>query len=205
MRVDPARDRWLALALLLGVLGLVYGLLVHPLWVRPLAALDQELAAVQERQARVQAELSQRDAIAARLAQAREQLAQRPGLMPQASTEQASAALVQRLEQAVSQASPGNRSCVITARSPLPDAGGQAAFARVSVQARLRCGTPELLAVLHELESGHPRLFIDNLNILAQRYQSIPGETGNGLDVAFELIGWLDPVRAPHDGGEHAQ
>lgn len=207
MRVDPSRDRWLALALLLAVLGLVYGLLVHPLWVRPLHALDQELASVIERQARVQAELSQRGAIAERLAQAREQLAQRPGFMQQGSAEQASAALVQRLEQAVAQASPGNRSCAITARSPLPDAGGNAPFARVSVQARLRCGTPELLAVLHALESGHPRLFVDNLNILAQRYQAVPGETGAGLDVAFELIGWLDPARAtaPVAGGEHAQ
>ena len=39
-------------------------------------------------------------------------------------------------------------------------------LARVTVQVRLRCGTPELASVLHSLEGGTPRLFVGNLNVL---------------------------------------
>ena len=48
---------------------------------------------------------------------------------------------------------------------------------RVTVQVRLRCGTPELATVLHALESGSPRVFVDNLNVLAQRYFFMPGQS----------------------------
>ena len=87
------------------------------------------------------------------------------GFLPEASAELATAALVQRLETIVSQASPGNRSCAITNRSPMSEPRRDR-FARVVVQVRLRCGTPELAAVLHSIESGTPRLFVGNLNVL---------------------------------------
>lgn len=203
--VVPLRDRLLALGLLLGVLAAVHVLVLHPLWVAPMLALEEELVQVRERQGRVEAELAQAPVIAERLAQAQAELGSRPGFLPEASAEQASSALVQRLEQAVTTASPGNRSCAITSRSPLPVQPGNAPFVRVSLQARLRCGTPELQAVLHALETGHPRLAIENLTLLAQRYQSMPGETGAGLDVAFELVGYLDPALAAPAGGEHGR
>ena len=78
-----------------------------------------------------------------------------PGFLPEASAELATAGLVQRLETVVLQASPGNRSCAITNRSPMTEATPRA-FPAVVVQVRLRCGTPELAAVLHSLESGTP-------------------------------------------------
>src|SRR3546814_19852420 len=69
-----------------------------------------------------------------------------PGFMPQRSTELATSALVQRLETAVLEASPGNRSCAIINRSPLTEARQQR-FPRVAVQVRLRCGNPGLATV----------------------------------------------------------
>ena len=47
------RDRWLALALLLAVIGLVYLLLVHPLFTVPLREADARIAELRERDARV--------------------------------------------------------------------------------------------------------------------------------------------------------
>ena len=68
---------------------------------------------------------------------------------------------------------------------------------RVVVQVRLRCGTPELATVLHSLESGEPRLFVGNLNVLANRMYFSPGTqapaSGGGLDVSFDLYGYLSP------------
>jgi general secretion pathway protein M len=61
------------------------------------------------------------------------------------------------------------------------------------MQVRLRCGVAELATVLHSLETGSPRLFVDNLNLIAQRFQQSANESGLGLDVSFELAGYLLP------------
>ena len=121
----------------------------------------------------------------------------RPGFLPETTPERATAGLVQRLETVVAHASPGNRSCAISNRSPLAEARPDR-FPRVTVQVRLRCGAPELASVLHALETGAPRMFVDNLNVLAQRYFFMPGQGGRGqsggLDVSFDLYGYIAPT-----------
>lgn len=188
------RDRWLALALLLAVLGLAYLLLVHPWFTQPLRAIDADVAALREREQRVLAQLQQRPQIEQRLRATREALQQRPGFLREGTAEAAAAALGARLQDAVAMASPGNRSCTISNRTPLSDNRRDAAFVRVAMQVRLRCGVAELATVLHSLETGSPRLFVDNLNLIAQRFQQSPNESGLGLDVSFELAGYLLPA-----------
>ncbi|QNH14086.1 type II secretion system protein GspM [Xanthomonas sp. SI] len=192
VQVDK-RDRWLALGLLLAALALAYLLLVHPWWTVPMREVEAQIQELRQRELRVRMQLQQAPQVAQRLQQAQRDLAARPGFLRETSAELASAGLVQRLESAVATASPGNRSCAISNRSPLAADNRRDRFTRVAVQVRLRCGTPELAAVLHALESGTPALFVDNLNVMAQRYQLSPGESGNGLDVAFELAGYLRP------------
>lgn len=187
------RDRWLALALLLAVIALAYLVLVHPWFTRPLLAINTDISELQERQQRVQAQLQQRRPVAQGLQQAQAALAGRPGFLREATAESAAAALSARLQDAVASASPGNRSCTISNRSPLQDTARDAQFPKIALQVRLRCGIPEMAAVLYTLETGSPRLFINNLNLLAQRFQQSPNETGTGLDVSFELVGYLKP------------
>jgi len=187
------RDRWLALALLLAVIALAYLALVHPWFTRPLLAINTDITDLQERDQRVQAQLQQRGAVARGLQQAQAALAGRPGFLREATAESAAAALSSRLQDAVASASPGNRSCTISNRSPLQDTSADAVFPKVALQVRLRCGIPEMAAVLYTLETGSPRLFVNNLNLLAQRFQQSPNETGTGLDVSFELVGYLQP------------
>lgn len=192
------RDRWLALGLLLAVLALAYLLLVHPWWTAPLLQADRDLAQARERELRVRTQLQQAPEIERRFAAASAEAARHPGFLTETSAELATAGLVQRLENVVAQASPGNRSCAISNRSPLATAADDQRFHRVVVQVRLRCGTPELAAVLHALESGSPRLFIDNYNVLAQRYFQLgQGAGSGGLDVSFDLYGYLRPAIAP--------
>lgn len=187
-----ARDRWLALALLLGAVLAAYLLLVHPWFTQPMRALGEHIDTLQERELRIRRELDQAPEVRAALDQARDAMATMPGFMPQSSVELATAALVQRLEQAVVEASPGNRSCAISNRSPMT--GGRAErYPRASVQVRLRCGNPELAAVLHSLETGTPRLFVDNLNILSQRHTVAAGAASGGVDVSFDLSGYVLP------------
>ena len=191
-----SRDRWLALAILAGVLALAYLVLVHPWWTAPLLETNARIDSLRERDLRARMELAQAPQVQQRLEAARAAAGSAPGFMAEANVQLATSALVQRLEQAVLQASPGNRSCAITNRQPMNDAR-QERFPRATVQVRLTCGNPELAAVLHSLESGSPRLFVDNLNILAQRYQFSGNQgSGGGVDVSFDLYGYLQPAPA---------
>jgi general secretion pathway protein M len=70
----------------------------------------------------------------------------------------------------------------------------QQRFPRVAVQVRLRCGNPELAAVLYSLENGSPRLFIDNLNVLTLGSFGADAQSSGGLDVSFDLYGYLQPL-----------
>ena len=192
-RQVSTRDRWLALGLLLAALALAYLLLVHPWFTQPMRELGSRIDTLQERELRIRRELEQAPQVRAAIGQAREAMAATPGFMPQSSVELATAALVQRLEQAVVEASPGNRSCAISNRSPMT--GGRAErYPRATVQVRLRCGNPELAAVLHSLETGTPRLFVDNLNILSQRHTVAAGTASGGIDVSFDLSGYVLPA-----------
>lgn len=197
----PERDRWLALALLLGVLALVYALLLHPLWVQPMQEVQSRIEGLRERDARMRALLAEAPAITQRTT-AQQAQGMSPGFLTEASVELATAGLVQRLEGVVAQASPGGRSCAISNRAPLDNAQTAARFRRVTVQVRLTCGNAELLAVLHTLEAGRPYLFVDNLNINTARYfatQVVPG-AGGGLDATFDLSGYLRPAGGTSGG-----
>ncbi len=199
-RKRQQRDRWLALGLLLLALLLGYLVLLHTWWTAPMLDAQSRIETLQQRELRQRMQLRQGPEIARRLQQVQAALAHRPGFLAESTTELATASLVQRLESVVEQASPGNRSCAITNRSPLADDNAtKERFRKVTVQVRLRCGTPELSTVLYALEAGTPRLFVDNLNVLAQRYFFAPGQGGaqaGGLDVSFDLYGYLRPLPA---------
>ena len=192
------RDRWLALGLLLGALLAAYVVFVHPWWTVPMQEAGDQLETARERELRLRMQVKQAPQVRQRLEQARAQLSRTPGFLSERSAELATASLVQRLETVVAQASPGNRSCEISNRSPLQETSREK-YQKVTVQVRLRCGTPELASVLHALEGGTPRLFVNNLNVLGQRVFFNPGEgsTQGGLDISFDLSGYLEPTGAP--------
>lgn len=198
------RDRLLAMALLLVVLGLIYVVVLHPLFTQPLRAADARIADLRDRDARVRALLKQAPQISQRLAEL-DARGTSTGFLAEPTSELATASLIQQLERVVSEVSPGNRGCAITNRAPLSGEPPPGRFRRVTVQVRLRCGNGETLAVLHALESTRPYLFVDALNISSQRYFAIPGNNApqeGGLDVSFDLYGYLRP--APRPAGEGA-
>lgn len=190
------RDRLLAIGLLFAVLGLLYLLVLHPLFTQPLREADARIADLRDRDARVRALLQQAPEITKRLAEI-DARGNTSGFLAEPTTELATASLIQKLEQVVGEVTPGNRGCAITNRAPLSGEPPPGRFRRVTVQVRLRCGNAETLAVLHALESARPYLFVDTLNISSQRYFAIPGNNPpqeGGLDVSFDLYGYLRPV-----------
>ncbi len=194
--VRAERDRLLALALLLAVLGLIYLVVLHPLFTQPLHAADARIAELRDRDARMRALLKQKPEIERRLVEL-EARGSGAGFLLEPTSELATASLIQQLERVVEEVTPGNRGCAITNRAPLTAEPTPGRFRRVTVQVRLRCGNAETLAVVHALESARPYLFVDMLNITAQRYFAIPGNNlpqEGGLDVSFDLYGYLRPA-----------
>lgn len=194
--IRAERDRWLALALLLAVLGLVYVVLVRPLFSAPLQQAEAHIDDLQQRDARLRSLLVQRPQIERRLAEL-DARGGGPDFLVEPTSELATAALIQQLETVVTDASPGGRGCALVNRTPLSDVNQAGRFRRVAVQVRLRCGNGETLAVLHALESARPYLFVDALGITAQRYFAVPGSAQpqeGGLDVSFNLYGYLRPT-----------
>ena len=190
------RDRWLALGLLGAALALAYLVLVHPWWTVPMLAESERIDTLQQRELRARMQLRQAPEVRRALELARAQQQRSAGFLPESTSELATAGLIKRLETVVAEASPGNRACAIANRSPLTEPGSER-YVRVAVQVRLRCGVPETAAVLHALEGGVPRVFVDNLNMLAQRYFAMADQGGQqgsgGLDVSFDLYGYLRP------------
>ena len=198
------RDRWLALALLLAVAGLLYLLFLHPWFTTPLREADARIAELQVRDSRVRALLQQAPQIQQRLA-ALDARGNTAGFLAEPTAELATAALIQQLERVVGEASPGNRGCAITNRAPQTGEPPAGRYRRVTVLVRLRCGNAETLAVLHALESARPYLFVDAVNTTAQRYFAIPGSgqpQEGGLDVAFDLYGYLRPAPVANGDSE---
>lgn len=196
------RQRWSALGLLALALGLGYLVFVHPAFTEPLRALDARIAQLEQRDVRMRALLAQQPQVRQRLAQLQASGAD-AGFLPEATTELATAALIQRLQQVLEQVSPGSRGCAITNRAPITGEPPPDRYRQVGINVRLRCGNAETVAVLHALESGRPYLFVDALSITAQRYFAIPGNQlpqEGGLDVSFNLYGYLRPAAA--EGGD---
>jgi general secretion pathway protein M len=207
MPAVPDRDRWLALGLLLAALALAYLAFVHPWWTVPMGEAGARIDAAQSRGSRAAAQLAKAPEITRRLREARALDARAPVFLSEPTVELATAALATRLESEVANASPGNRGCAISNRSPAEQVPGDGPYAKASVHVRLRCGNAELGALLQALEGGSPVLFVDNLAVVSQGFFEYPGQGGRqdgGLDVEFDLYGYLKPSAAARAGATHA-
>ncbi|MAL03090.1 MAG: general secretion pathway protein GspM [Arenimonas sp.] len=196
--MTPAADRARWLLAGLGLVLLAYLVLVHWWFTAPMLAMGDEISRLRDEHLALRMEIAQRPALEAELARVNAFEAGNTAYLPEANRQLATAALVQRLESVVSQASPQSGRCQITARTPTEDRS-QESFVRASVQVRLRCGMPELAAVLHALESGSPQLFVENLELLSRASYLGAAKEAGGLDVSFTLYGYL--LAKPGVGG----
>jgi len=188
--VTPAADRLKLLAGAALAVALAYAVLLHWWWTAPMLAMGAEISQLRDQELVLREEIAQRPVLEAELARVREFERGNPGFLPETNRQLATAALVQRLEAVIAEASPQPGRCQITARTPTESRVDEP-FVRATVQVRLRCGMAELGAVLHALESGSPQLFVDNLDLLSRRSYLAAGPEGGGIDVSFDLFGYL--------------
>lgn len=194
LAMDPRHGRWTALALLLGLLFLLYLVFVHWWFVVPFS--EARTAFIEERaqEQRLRAISAQRSDIEARLAEVRAFEAGNPGFLAENSFDLAASALIMRLQALVERQGQPER-CLVINSQPVRGGPGGEAFERVTVQMRLRCELEHLHPVLHDLETGSPQLFLSELNIIARRIPSNPSaEPFVGyVDVSFNVHGYLRP------------
>jgi general secretion pathway protein M len=183
-------ERWKSLAGVALVLVLAYFIFVHWWFTAPMMTMGEQINQLRNQELQYRMEASQRPALEKRLSEVRQQQALTPHFLPEANKELASAALVQRLEQVVSAASPNPNACQITARTPTDYAENED-FQRVTVRVNLRCGMAEMAEIMHSLEGGSPQLFIDNLELLSRNSYNNAGPVGGAVEVVFDLFGYI--------------
>lgn len=186
----PAAERLKLLGGAALAVVLAYFVLLHWWWTAPMLEMGDEIAQLRDQELALREEIAQRPVLESELARVREFEQGNPGFLPETNRQLATAALVQRLEAVIAEASPQPGRCQITARTPT-ESRVEEPFVRATVQVRLRCGMAELGAVLHALESGSPQLFVDNLDLLSRRSYLAAGPEGGGIDVSFDLYGYL--------------
>ncbi|NCT66778.1 MAG: general secretion pathway protein GspM [Rhodanobacteraceae bacterium] len=191
-RFQPKDGRFLAVVLLLIVLMLVYLVGVHWWFVAPQMQFATEMDDLREQQLRYRQTSAEKPAIEQRLAEVRAYEQGNQAFLSETDPNAASAALIQRLKQAMSDHAKDEKRCQ-TVSTQSYNAGEEELYKRVTVQARLRCDLEPLAAILYELENGKPYLFVDNVMIYKQQAYVPPGAkvTQSPLDVRFNLSGYL--------------
>jgi general secretion pathway protein M len=104
----------------------------------------------------------------------------------------ASAALIQRLKQAMTEHAKDEKRCQqISAQNY--NGSEEERYKRVTVQVRLKCDLEPLAAIFYDLENGKPYLFVDQMMIYKQQTYTPPGAkvAPVPLDVRFNLSGYL--------------
>lgn len=191
-KIQPKDGRFLAVVLLLIVLLLVYLLGVHWWFVAPHLQYAGEMQELREQQLRYRNAIEQKPEIEQRLAEVKAYEQGNRAFLSETDPNAASAALIQRLKQAMTDHAKDEQRCQNVSTQSF-NGGEEELYKRVTVQARLKCDLEPLAAILYDLENGKPYLFVDQVMIYKQQSYSPPGVKvmPNPLDVRFNLSGYL--------------
>jgi general secretion pathway protein M len=188
----PAKGqgKLLAIGLLLLVGLLAYGIGFAGFFAHQ-GQLNEELDGLAVQLANFRRAAGERDRLKAELDQVKSQDQTSALFMTEENFDLGAATLDSRLKQVVAQRARDTQRCQVTSsstRRPLEPER----FEKVTVSVRMRCDLEDLIAVFHELESGVPVLFLENVNIFYEQAAYMGNQPGIGyLDVRFDLSGYL--------------
>lgn len=191
-RFQPKDGRFLALVLLAIVLMIVYLVGVHWWFVAPQMQFSSDMQDLREQQLRFRQTTAEKPEIEKRLAEIKTYEQGNQAFLPETDVNAASAALIQRLKQAMTEHVKDEKRCQSISQQNF-NGGEEELYQRVAVQARLRCDLEPLAAILYDLENGKPYLFVDQVMIYKQQSYQPPGAkvAAAPLDVRFNLSGYL--------------
>jgi general secretion pathway protein M len=203
----PKDGRFLAVVILLIVLLIVYLVGIHWWFVAPQLQFRADMADLRDQQLHFRQAAAQRPEIERRLAAIRAREQSHQAFLADTDQNAASAYLIQRLNQAISDHAKDEKRCSSAGQQPYTN-NEEELYKRVTVQARLRCDLEPLAAILYDLENGKPYLFVDQLMIYKQQTYRPPGgkdTAGAPLDVRFNLTGYLRQPGKPSPSAKVAQ
>lgn len=180
--------RCLISAALAVVLLVILGLAVILPWWNQMALYDEEALDTAERMGRYQNLIASKQDLAKELQQLRANQNKQGVFITAPSTELAAAQLQRHAKDAVSKAGGTLVSTQNLAQDPddMPE--------KIQVRVRMKGDAGALADVLHNIESAHPLMFVENLSVKSRR--TVKGRRKNrvttyDLDVSFDLAGYL--------------
>lgn len=191
-RFQPKDGRFLAVVLLAIVLMLVYFVGVHWWFVAPQMQFAADMGDLREQQLRFRQTIAEKPEIEKNLAEVKTYEQGNQAFLGEADANAASAALIQRLKQSMTDHVKDEKRCTSVSQQNF-SGGEEELYKRVTVQARLKCDLEPLAAILYDLEKGKPYLFVDQLMIYKQQTYTPPNSKAPPalLDVRFNLSGYL--------------
>jgi general secretion pathway protein M len=153
--------RFLALALLLLPLAVLARLIVVPAW-QAYAAQGERIAEARAQLQRYQRLAAQLPALRAQEAGLREQQLLMPYLIDAPNSALAAAGVQQRLQEVAA----SHQGRILSTRVLKTSSDGP--FEKVAVNARLQVPLEGLQAMLYELETGQPYLFIEDVSVMGR-------------------------------------
>jgi general secretion pathway protein M len=147
---------------------------------------------LREQQLRFRQAAAQKPEIEKRLTAIHEREQSNQAFLTDTDQNAASAWLIQRLNQAISDHAKDEKHCSSNGQQQYTG-GEEELYKHVTVQARLRCDLEPLAAILYDLENGKPYLFVDQIMVYKQQTYQPPGSkaAASPLDVRFNLTGYL--------------
>ena len=179
-------SRGLAVALLIGMGGVLYAGIIEPLWSRH-QNFRQSRVSSTELLAKYQQISRAVNALEEELAALQSAQTSQAGFLPGDSSALAAAELQTHVKNIVRSAGEDLRSTQI-----LP-VNEEAGVTRVAIRVQLPVRMQSLQVVLHTLESGIPFIFIDNVDVRRRKTSRRRQDTNEEvyLDVRFDVTGYM--------------
>lgn len=200
--LTPPEQRIGAVLLLGAALALLYWGVAEPWLVAPYRAISEQMADLRQAQRRYAALLGQREALQAQVAAMQPGDASEDGLLPGDDASGASAALLQRGAEVIAQHQSDGAGCELLNRTPLTDTPGAGPYPQVQASFNLTCAIEPVEAIVYDLETGTPALFVSQLRI-ERPAQAAQGPAGR-LEVQLTVSGFARPQASPSTGAGEA-
>ena len=186
--LPPAISRALALALLFAVVAIAYFCVVQPI-IESGADQREEVARLEDSLARYRRIAEQRASREAELAELKRRAATEDGLLRGANETLMAAAIQNRIKALVDAAHGELKSMQILP----PQADGR--LRRITVRGQIAMTVETAQRVFHDLESGEPLLFLDNIGIRSREETRRRRERTEDsmLDIHLDVYGYAQP------------
>ncbi len=183
------RDRWLAITVLIGIIGVFYMVAVMPL-LSIANGYQESIDDLEFKLQRYKRIASQKNSVLKRVAEIKKKQASNNNFIVRKTNALASADLQKLIKSAVSSAGGG-----LTSTQVLPGRE-ENGVVRIGIKVRMSGNMQVLKSVLHRLESERPMLIIDKLNIRSVKSRRRDKKTrklvsSSKLNVDFEVVGYM--------------